>query len=162
MGQQLFHHSRRAIHDIRAREFIRVGGVPLPASWGGWQEAVGVFLTFLLVLMLCLEPILYCFSDPHSISFARHCKSGDKVVFVYSVVSSAAMLMYFLLLSDLSVLSTRVSAYALVCVRVISEVALFLSGLAFACWGQSRRVAAPCTAWARKTRRAWAISVVFW
>lgn len=92
---------------------------------------VGVALTLLLALMLCLEPILYCLPDSHVEFFSRHCEVGDKNIFAYSVLSSAAMLMYFLLLCDLSVLSTRISAYSLVCLRVVSEVALFLFGLTF-------------------------------
>ena len=41
------------------------------------------------------------------------------------------MVLYFLLLMDLSVFSTRVSAFVLICFRVISEVGLFLFGLFF-------------------------------
>jgi len=53
------------------------------------------------------------------------------MLFPYSVMSTMGMLLYFLLLSDLSVFSTRVSAFALICTRVVSEVALFLFGLSF-------------------------------
>merc|ERR1719295_1540694 len=53
------------------------------------------------------------------------------MLFSYSIMSTAAMLLYFLLLTDLSVFSTRVSAFALVCGRVLSEVTLFLFGLTF-------------------------------
>merc|ERR1719326_990428 len=41
-----------------------------------------------------------------------------------------AMLLYFALLIDLAVLSTKVSAYVLVCIRMLSEVSLFLLALA--------------------------------
>merc|ERR1719316_2656629 len=40
-----------------------------------------------------------------------------------------AMLLYFALLIDLAVLSTKVSAYVLVCIRMISEVGLFILAL---------------------------------
>merc|ERR1719261_1419306 len=40
-----------------------------------------------------------------------------------------AMLLYFALLIDLAVLSTKVSAYVLVCIRMVSEVSLFLLAL---------------------------------
>merc|ERR1719384_2684739 len=46
-------------------------------------------------------------------------------------MGTGATLAYFLLLLDLSVFSTRVSAFCLVCGRVVSEVALFLFGLTF-------------------------------
>jgi len=63
--------------------------------------------------------------------FARHCQTGDELVYPYSIISSAAMITYFLILSDLSLLSTSISAYALVCCRVASELFLFLVGLTF-------------------------------
>merc|ERR1719337_693662 len=42
------------------------------------------------------------------------------------------MFLYYVLLIDLSVLSTRISAFTLVCVRMLSEVGLFLLALAVA------------------------------
>lgn len=48
----------------------------------------------------------------------------------YSIFSMLAMLLYFALLIDLAVLSTKVSAYVLVCIRMLSEVSLFLLALA--------------------------------
>merc|ERR1719277_2623787 len=81
--------------------------------------------------MLCLEPILHCMGDSGGQLFMSSCAMGETVVFTYSCFSTGAMIAYFLLLSDLSVFSTRVSAFALACTRVISEVALFLFGLTF-------------------------------
>merc|ERR1719476_1133017 len=63
--------------------------------------------------------------------FTEVCSAGLDLLTAYSYLSAAAMLAYFMLLSDLSVFSTRVSAFALVCSRVITEVALFLFGLTF-------------------------------
>jgi uncharacterized membrane protein YgcG len=40
-----------------------------------------------------------------------------------------AMFLYFALLIDLAVVSTKVSAYVLVCIRMLSEVGLFLMGV---------------------------------
>merc|ERR1739848_738626 len=42
------------------------------------------------------------------------------------------MFLYYVLLIDLTVISTRISAFSLVCVRMLSEVALFLLALAVA------------------------------
>ena len=47
----------------------------------------------------------------------------------YSIFSMMAMLLYFALLIDLAVLSTKVSAYVLVCIRIVSEVFLFILAL---------------------------------
>merc|ERR1719343_114424 len=82
--------------------------------------------------MLCLEPIIHCFgAEEPDLLFTVKCKVGKDVNFVYSILSTVAMIAYFMLLTDLSVFSTRVSAFVLVCSRVISEVALFLFGLIF-------------------------------
>merc|ERR1719491_987852 len=63
--------------------------------------------------------------------FSQRCEAGASILDAYSVVSALAMLCYYLLLIDLAVFSTRVSAFVLVCGRLLSEVALFLCGLLF-------------------------------
>jgi len=78
-----------------------------------------------------LEPILHCMGNTEGRLFTGKCEGADGIRYAYSVASAAAMLMYFLLLSDLSVFSTRVSAFVLICTRVVSEVVLFLFGLTF-------------------------------
>ena len=53
-------------------------------------------------------------------------RSGaDNVQMAYSIFSMFAMLLYFALVIDLAVLSTKVSAYVLVCIWILSEVSLF-------------------------------------
>ena len=47
------------------------------------------------------------------------------------MVAGFALLGYFALAVGLSVYSTRVSAFVLVCLRVLSEVGIFLFGLGF-------------------------------
>jgi hypothetical protein len=82
--------------------------------------------------MFCLEPITHCLEtnlDHHL--FSDICDHWAEPKKVYSIGSTLAMLFYWLLLVDLSVFSTRVSAFVLVCGRVLSEVGLFLFGLFF-------------------------------
>merc|ERR1719277_86065 len=86
-----------------------------------------VFLFF----MLTLEPILHCLQNDGGKPFTQQCPEGKAVSFLYSVVSAMALLLYFLLLADLAVFSVKISAFALICARVMSEVALFLFGLTF-------------------------------
>merc|ERR1719515_89615 len=52
--------------------------------------------------------------------------------FPYTIFSMMAMFLYYVLLIDLSVVSTRISAFSLVCLRMLSEVALFLGAVAVA------------------------------
>merc|ERR1719359_2397247 len=62
--------------------------------------------------------------------FFKACAEADDFQMTYSIFSMIAMLLYFALLIDLAVLSTKVSAYVLVCIRMISEMSLFLLALA--------------------------------
>merc|ERR1719443_744324 len=84
----------------------------------------------MLVMMLILEPIIWCFNHDQGKSFYEECPEAEHVQMPYSVFSMLAMLLYFALLIDLAVLSTKVSAYVLVCIRMLSEVFLFLLALA--------------------------------
>merc|ERR1712070_562940 len=61
--------------------------------------------------------------------FYEFCASKKDMRFPYTVFSMFAMFLYYVLLIDLTVISTRISAFSLVCVRMLSEVALFLGAL---------------------------------
>merc|ERR1719446_1125009 len=80
-------------------------------------------------MMLILEPIIWCFEHAGDKQFYEECPEADNVSMPYSIFSMLAMLLYFALLIDLAVLSTKVSAYVLVCIRMLSEVFLFLLAL---------------------------------
>ncbi|CAE8585201.1 unnamed protein product [Polarella glacialis] len=58
--------------------------------------------------------------------FTQHCPEGDENLENYAPASMVAMLLYWTLIVDLSVFSTRISAFVLVCGRVVSELALFI------------------------------------
>jgi len=62
--------------------------------------------------------------------FSEKCKESEDMEFSYSVFGMFAMLLYFVLLIDLGVVSTKVSAYILVIIRMLSEVGLFVLALA--------------------------------
>merc|ERR1719440_1367957 len=79
--------------------------------------------------MLCLEPILWCWSHQDGKLFYENCKEKEDYRFPYTIFSMFAMFLYYVLLIDLTVISTRISAFSLVCVRMLSEVALFLGAL---------------------------------
>merc|ERR1719380_81469 len=80
-------------------------------------------------MMLVLEPILWCINHDQGKQFFEECEEADDKQMPYSIFSMLAMLLYFALLIDLAVLSTKVSAYVLVCIRMVSEVSLFLLAL---------------------------------
>ena len=82
-------------------------------------------------MMFILEPILWCMGSEEARSrlVFQQCAEADEFQMAYSIFSMMAMLRSFALLFDLAVLSTKVSAYVLVCIRMISEVSLFLLAL---------------------------------
>lgn len=82
--------------------------------------------------MLALEPILWCWKHDTGKDFDEHCKEEEGLRFAYTLVSMLAMFLYYILLFDLTVVSTRISAFVLVCVRMLSELGLFLGAL-FGC-----------------------------
>ncbi|CAE8734516.1 unnamed protein product [Polarella glacialis] len=63
--------------------------------------------------------------------FTQHCPEGDENLENYAPASMVAMLLYWTLIVDLSVFSTRISAFVLVCGRVVSELALFIMAVFF-------------------------------
>merc|ERR1740138_1904182 len=131
MTQLLWIHLTKSIRQIREKKIIWLGGmVPIPAYLKSWQDSAGFALMIALVMMVILEPIIWCLQHNDGKQFYEDCQEADKVQMPYSVFSMLAMLLYFALLIDLAVLSTKVSAYVLVCIRMLSEVSLFLLALA--------------------------------
>jgi uncharacterized membrane protein YgcG len=130
MVQLIFSHNKKICKGYRAKDTFKLGGcISIPKYLTSWQEGAGFGLMSVLVLMLLFEPIIWCLSDNGGNQFTEVCDASKDVKFAYSVFSMLAMFLYFSLLLDLAVLSTKVSAYVLVCIRMISEVALFILAL---------------------------------
>merc|ERR1719277_1148576 len=112
--------------------FKLLGRIPLPEYLRNWQDSANLLLMTVLIVMLASEPIFHCMSrDEASIErFSQDCAATEDIKkFPYSVFSMVAMFLYFLLLIDLAVMNNKVSAFVLVCGRMISEVGLFLLAL---------------------------------
>merc|ERR1719253_33691 len=130
MTQLLWTHLSKCFRQIKERKIIYLyGWIPVPAYLKSWQDSAGFALMVMLSFMLILEPILWCFNHDHGKQFFEECSEADSKTMPYSIFSMLAMLLYFALLIDLAVLSTKVSAYVLVCIRMLSEVSLFLLAL---------------------------------
>ncbi|CAE8734530.1 unnamed protein product, partial [Polarella glacialis] len=131
---RLFHAQlSEAIGDCRARRFIRLsGGIRVPAYLGMMKNAISFALMLCLMLMLAEEPIIWCVVVNHNANlFTQYCRDGDVNLQVYEPVSMVAMLLYWTLVLDLSVVSTRISAFVLVCGRTVSELGLTLLAMAY-------------------------------
>jgi len=131
MTQLLYTHIGKWFKSYRSGDtMVLFNCVKIPTYLQNWQDAAGFSLMVSLITMLALEPILHCLSDDHGKLFYEGCDQAKETVFAYSVFSMFAMFLYYSLLLDLAVLSTKVSAYVLVCTRMLSEVGLFLLALA--------------------------------
>jgi len=130
MGQMLFLHMSRVIGAYRHSRTVKFGRVAVPAYLLNWQEALNLVLMFCIIAMLCTEPILHCLSAEDVELFDSNCKEVDESSEGYYFFSMLAMCLYYILLLDLAVFNNRVSAYVLVCGRMLSEVLLFLLAIA--------------------------------
>jgi uncharacterized membrane protein YgcG len=95
-----------------------------------WQDSGKLVLAICLVIMLASEPILHCIHDDGGKMFNADCPASDDIKVVpYSVFTMFAMILYYVLLIDLAVFNNKISAYVLVCGRMLPELALFLIAL---------------------------------
>jgi hypothetical protein len=132
LTQLLFTHVRDSTIAYRKKDTIKIFCIGVPAYLRHWQDAAGMSLTVSLIAMLILEPILWCWKYQNGRLFEENCPEAEEYRFSYTVFSMFSMFLYYILLIDLSVISTRISSFVLVCVRMLAEVALFL-GAIFSC-----------------------------
>lgn len=128
MGHMLFSHLSRIFKACHTKSFIKVFGyIPVPAYLENWQEVGNLVLMFCLIIMMVFEPIFRCVGEDGDKLFTVECDAAENVKFFpYSVFTMFAMVLYFVLLIDMAVFNNRVSAYVLVCGRMLSELILFL------------------------------------
>ncbi|CAE7448441.1 Tgm3 [Symbiodinium pilosum] len=120
-------------HGAMERLFSKI---PIPEFLCSGQELGNMLLLWMLIFMCIQEPIWWCIPDtygdfPGAGLFTSSCPAGEQHREAYAAFSCAAMLLYCLLILDLSIVSMRISAFVLVCGRVIVEVGLFLMAAAF-------------------------------
>jgi uncharacterized membrane protein YgcG len=138
MGHWIYYHTKSFYLDVISRQLVWFGQVPMPMYLRNWQDSSSLLLTLFLFLMFCIEPIMSCMDSYGTEGdfrgaglFSQHCPAASNVQFTYSVFSMCAMTLYYMLALDLSVFNTTVSAFVLLCGRVLSELGLFACGLVF-------------------------------
>jgi hypothetical protein len=125
----LYGHVTSTVKAYRTKSTIKLGCIRIPRYLKQWQDAASFCLCICLMGMLWLEPIIRCWEYADGKLFFADCKENEGALMPYTIFAMAAMMFYYILLIDLTVVSTRISAFSLVCVRMISEVALFLGAL---------------------------------
>ena len=121
--------------EIYRGKVIRTSTISIPKSFTDFKQLGRLALTWVLILMLFFEPILRCASKwtdshTHSQLFTTHCGVEEEIR-MYSIFSAIGMVLFWLLLTDCTVFSMRLSAFLLVCGWVVVEVGLFLLALTF-------------------------------
>jgi hypothetical protein len=130
LSQLLYNHISKCYKACKAKDVRQICYyIPIPKYLENWQDFGGFILMTCLICMLILEPIIWCVADSDGELFTADCETSKQVKFSYSFFSMCAVFLYFTLLIDLAVMSTKVSAYVLVCIRMFSEVGLFLLAL---------------------------------
>mmetsp|Transcript_46290 Transcript_46290/g.108445 ORF Transcript_46290/g.108445 Transcript_46290/m.108445 type:complete len:1114 (-) Transcript_46290:184-3525(-) len=133
MCKLLYSQLRLLYLDCKSKNFVRFCCVPMPAYLKSFQEAGNLALTITLIVMCTQEPIFYCFGTPEfeETLFTPYCPQGIAKKEVYSLFSGIGILLYWALLMDFTIFSMRISAFILVCGRILVEVGLFLMALTF-------------------------------
>merc|ERR1712070_294755 len=128
MTQLIYCHSRDTFKAFRSGTIFQLLFLWVPCYLKKWQEAASLALGVSLFIMLSLEPVLRCFR--HSdLWFDADCENGRDQQSTYEFFSMTAMFLYYLLLIDFAAISTRISAFVLTCIRMQSQVRLYLGGI---------------------------------
>jgi len=133
MGQLLLQQIKHIATDLKEGAIVQLfGTIPCPAYLTA-MKGMGGFCLLLCLMVLCSqEPIFWCADDfEMDTMFAQNCAAGEGRKEAYTTVGMLCMLLYFALLIDLTIFSMRISAYVLVCMKVLSELGLFLGALTF-------------------------------
>jgi len=128
MTQLMFRHLRDVALAYRKKKTVKVLCLTVPKYLQKWQDSASLLLTVSLLVMLGLEPTLWCWGEGPVLE--ETCDKRSNMRFSYTLFSMIAMFLYFTLLVDLTAVSMRISAFVLVCIRMLSEVGLFLGALA--------------------------------
>eukprot|EP00931_Biecheleriopsis_adriatica_P023698 TRINITY_DN14905_c0_g2_i1.p1 TRINITY_DN14905_c0_g2~~TRINITY_DN14905_c0_g2_i1.p1 ORF type:complete len:693 (-),score=133.61 TRINITY_DN14905_c0_g2_i1:33-2063(-) len=132
MGQLLLDQMKHLRGDCKAGEIVKIFGVvPCPVYLTSGQQLGRLCLLIFLMVLCTQEPIFWCASNMAGLLFTQTCEEAEDHLDPYATISMICMLFYWALLMDLTIFSMRISAFVLVCSKVLSELGLFLGALAF-------------------------------
>ncbi|CAE8638544.1 unnamed protein product [Polarella glacialis] len=123
--------------DVRNRKFTWLYCIPMPEYLLEYKASVSLALVLALTFMMIREPIFWCIGhgegdfDGAGLLLTDACPYAAEQRRSYSAAAMFAMCMYWILVMDLTIFSTRISAYVLVCARVLPELGLFIFAVGF-------------------------------
>jgi len=98
------------------------------------KEPVAACNFMMMVLLICMcsqEPMFHCIGQPGAEFPTMDCPEVKDIRRRYSMFGMLAIALHWALMIDLSVFSTGLSAFVLVCAQVLSEIGRFLVALIF-------------------------------
>lgn len=123
-------HVRESWIAYRHQETTRCGCIRIPTHLRDPYQASGLVLAVLLLLMCTHEPMLYCLGSSSAWPTGT-CQEAEPVEFRYSFFCMIAMGLHWLMLMELAVFNTGLTAFLLVIVNVMAEIGRFLVALSF-------------------------------
>merc|ERR1719199_289087 len=113
--------------NYRQQQIVKLRfGFPVPKYLhDNGQEVARLLLVIWMLCMLGTDPIFQCWGETEP-QWAGVCSGKKDQIVIFTVFAMLAVFTFFGLCLDLAVIFTRVSAYVLVCTRMVTEVALFL------------------------------------
>lgn len=130
MGRLALNEVTSWMADIKGRDFLWMGPrhlFPLPRHLKSGFGQGALVLLVLLNVMIVFEPLIACAMEDDWPT--TRCDAAVDTNTVYTYASLSAMLIHWLLLIDMAVFSTKLSAFVLVCYYVMPECARFLVAL---------------------------------
>jgi len=124
-------HLRRTRRAYQRGDFHQIGCLKIPGYLFEWDAQMGALLLLCLAMMCINEPMLYCSDKIGTTGPTEECESAEAIRPIYVLFSMGAMVLHWLLLIDLSVFTTKLAAFVLVCKHVLSEVGKFLVAMVF-------------------------------
>lgn len=124
-------HGKMAWMEFRNGDTVKFFRIPIPRYLMDRYQMASFTLLGLLILMCTHEPTFRCASQDQVRWPTERCEESRDVEARYQVFSMCAMIVHWLLLVDLAVFSTGLSAFVLVCCEVLNEVSRFLVALSF-------------------------------
>lgn len=130
IGRLSLSHGKTMWKEYSQGHTVKVLCFPVPMYLMERYNEASFALLIGLVLMWTHEPLLYCIDSKEKWP-TEFCDRSIAIEERYQVFSMLTMAVHWLLLVDLAVFSTGLSAFVLVCGHVLSEVSRFLVALTF-------------------------------
>eukprot|EP00747_Dinoflagellata_sp_TGD_P126435 gnl/TRDRNA2_/TRDRNA2_174280_c19_seq5.p1 gnl/TRDRNA2_/TRDRNA2_174280_c19~~gnl/TRDRNA2_/TRDRNA2_174280_c19_seq5.p1 ORF type:complete len:946 (-),score=186.37 gnl/TRDRNA2_/TRDRNA2_174280_c19_seq5:45-2477(-) len=117
--------------DVRHKKFVKVWRCSIPESLHDKVMLTRLLLVTMMICMCVTEPMTRCLQSEKSEWPTQDCKEAEDFILIYKLFSMVAMTIHWLLVVDMSVYSTKLSAFSIVISSVFEEIGRFIAALTF-------------------------------